>query len=161
MSVSHFDEIIDRRPTHAYKWLRYDEDVLPLWVADADYKCPQPVLDAMQERIDHGILGYQKPDSVQPLYDAVIRWSKKQYQWDIEAEWIVWIPGVVSAFNAACKAFCNPGDKVLVQTPNYGPLLQAASLNGLHNLTVGTLLENDRWVLDFDDLGKKAADTLC
>jgi cystathionine beta-lyase len=161
MSASPFDEIIERRSTHAYKWLRHDDSVLPLWVADADFKCPQPILDAIQDRVEHGVLGYHKPDVVQPLYDAVIRWMKKQYQWDIEAEWIVWIPGVVSAFNAACKAFCEPGDKVLVQTPNYGPMLQAASLNGLENLTVGTLLENDRWVLDFDELERKAADPLC
>ncbi len=161
MSASPFDEIIERRSTQAYKWLRYDESVLPLWVADADFKCPQAILDALQERIEHGVLGYHKPDVVQPLYDAVRRWLRTQYQWDIEDEWIVWIPGVVSAFNAACKAFCNPGDKVLVQTPNYGPLLQAASLNGLHNLTVGTLLENERWVLDFDELERHAADPLC
>lgn len=161
MIASPFDEIIDRRSTHAYKWLRHDESVLPLWVADADFKCPQPVLDAIQDRIDHGVLGYHKPDVVQPLYDAVIGWVKKQYQWEVDAEWIVWIPGVVSAFNAACKAFCEPGDKVLVQTPNYGPLLQAASLNGLENLTVDTLLENERWVLDFDELERKSADPLC
>ena len=161
MTASPFDEIIERRSTHAYKWLRHDEKVLPLWVADADFKCPQPILDAIQDRIEHGVLGYHKPDVVQPLYDAVIRWVKKQHQWEVDAEWIVWIPGVVSAFNAACKAFCKPGDKVLVQTPNYGPLLQAASLNGLENLTVGTLLEKNRWVLDFDELERKAADPLC
>jgi cystathionine beta-lyase len=161
MFTSPFDEIIERRGTHAYKWLRYDEKVLPLWVADADFKCPQAILNALQDRIEHGILGYQKPDVVQPLYDAVICWMKKQYQWHIEAEWIVWVPGVVPAFNAACKAFCEPGDKVLVQTPNYGPLLQAASINGLQNLTVGTLLESERWVLDFDELERHAADPLC
>lgn len=161
MTASPFDVIIERRSTHAYKWLRHDESVLPLWVADADYQCPQPILDALHDRIEHGILGYQKPDAVPPLYDAVIRWMKKQYQWEVEAEWIVWTPGVVSAFNAACKAFCNPGDKVLVQTPNYGPLLQAAGLNGLQNLTVGTLLEGERWVLDFDELEKHAADPAC
>lgn len=161
MPVSPFDEIIERRHSHAYKWLRYDESILPLWVADADFKCPQPILDAIQDRVEHGILGYQKPDTVQPLYDAVIRWMKTQYQWDIDPEWVVWVPGVVSAFNVACKAFCRPGDKVLVQTPNYGPLLQAASLNGLQNLTVGTLLENGRWVLDFEELEAKASDPLC
>lgn len=161
MTATPFDEIIERRSTHAYKWLRHDESVLPLWVADADFKCPQPILDAIQDRVEHGVLGYHKPDVVQPLYDAVLRWLKKQYRWDIEAEWIVWIPGVVSAFNAACKAFCEPGDKVLVQSPNYGPLLQAASLNGLQNLTVGTRLENDRWALDFDELERHASDPSC
>lgn len=161
MNASLFDEIIERRSTYAYKWVRYDENVLPLWVADADFKCPQPVLDAIQDRIEHGVLGYHKPDLVLPLYDAVSRWLKKQYQWQVDAEWIVWTPGVVSAFNAACKAWCKLGDKVLVQTPNYGPLLQAGSLNGLVTLTVGTRLENDRWVLDFDELERKAADPLC
>ena len=58
MTASPFDEIIDRRSTQAYKWLRHDESVLPLWVADADFKCPQPILDAIQDRIEHGVLGY-------------------------------------------------------------------------------------------------------
>jgi len=166
MTASPFDEIIERRSTHAYKWLRHDESILPMWVADADFKCPQPILDAIRERTEHGVLGYHLPDVVQPLQAAVIHWLKNQYDWDIDAEWIVWIPGVVSAFNVACKAFCEPGDKVLVQTPNYGPLLRAATLNGLENLTVGTVLENEgqaneRWTLDFDELESKAADPLC
>lgn len=161
MTDSPFDEIIERRSTHALKWLRHDDSVLPLWVADADFKCPQPILDALQARLEHGILGYQKAELVPPLYEAVIGWLAKQYRWQIKAEWIVWMPGVVSAFNTACKAFCKAGDKVLVQTPNYGPLLQAASLNGLEQLTVATRLEHDRWVLDFDQLERQAADPLC
>lgn len=166
MAASPFDEIIERRSTHAYKWLRHDESILPMWVADADFRCPQPILDAIHERTEHGVLGYHLPDVVQPLHDAVIHWLKKQYNWDIDADWIVWIPGVVSAFNVACKAFCEAGDRVLVQTPNYGPLLHAAKHNGLENLTVGTVLENEgqaneRWALDFDELESKAADPLC
>lgn len=166
MTTPSFDEIIERRNTDALKWIRHDESVLPLWVADADFKSPQPVLDAIQERLDHGVLGYHNPDKVKPLFDAAILWLKKRYQWDVDAEWIHWLPGVVPAFHVACKAFCEPGDKVLVQTPNYGPLLSASRINNLERLTVGTVLENEgleneRWTLDFDEMEAKAADPRC
>ncbi|MCB1668047.1 MAG: PatB family C-S lyase [Porticoccaceae bacterium] len=161
MTDSPFDQIIDRRSNHAMKWVKYDESKLPMWVADADFRCPQPVLDRVQQQLDHGILGYHKPEMNTELYDAVIGWLARKHHWDIEPEWLVWVSGMVSSFHVACKAFCSPGDKVLVQTPNYPPMLGAAAMNRLKTMTVGTRLANNRWALDMDELAEKAADPKC
>ena len=156
-----FDEIIERRSTHALKWVKYEADKLPLWVADSDFKCPQPILDAIQQHTAHGVMGYHNPDFNPDLAEAVASWLARKHQWHIDPDWLVWLPGIVCGFNVACRAFCQPGDKVLVQTPNYGPLLKAGQLNQLETVTVGTLLENNRWGLDFAELEKKAADPAC
>ena len=89
------------------------------------------------------------------------RWLADKHDWQVEADWIVWTPGVVPAFNVACKTCCEPGDKVLIQTPNYPPLLAAPKLNGLTRVDVPTTLEDGRPMLDFDVLAREAADPAC
>ena len=158
ISSSFFDEIIDRRATGALKWTRYGEDILPLWVADSDFKCAPAIIEGLQERVAHGVLGYQIPAENEVVNQAVVNWLARRHNWKIKPEWIVWVPGVVTAFNGACRAFCEPGDKVLVQTPNYRPLLIAPELNDLHCVTVGTTLESGRWTLNLDELEEKASD---
>ena len=139
-----FDKIIDRTPSHAYKWERYKgRDILPMWIADTEFRCAEPIIDALKSRAEHGLLGY------------------KQYGWKIEPQWIVWTPGVVPAFNVACKAYCQPGDKVIVQTPNYPPMLAAPKLNGLQRADVPTVEVDGRWMLDFDVLEGHAKDPKC
>lgn len=157
-----FDQIIDRSPTNAYKWERYkDRNILPMWIADTEFRCAQPILNALKARADHGLLGYTLPAHAEGPNQAVIRWLAKQHGWQIEAQWIVWTPGVVPAFNVACKAYCQPGDKVLVQTPNYPPLLAAPKLNNLQRVEINTLAVDGRWTLDFSALEREAADPLC
>ncbi|WP_017445750.1 MalY/PatB family protein [Gayadomonas joobiniege] len=152
-----FDKIIDRKPTHSFKWDKYGEqDIIPMWVADAEFAPPQPITDAIVERTRHGILGYTLPyDS---LNQSVVDWAKKQYNWQISSDWIVWTPGVVPAFNVACKAYCEPGDTVIVQVPNYPPLLKAPSLHQCNRADVGSQLVDGRWQLDMQALEKYAAD---
>jgi len=152
-----FDEIIERKSTGSLKWNYYEDDVIPLWVADSDFKCAPAILSAISERIEHGILGYQVPDQNESAAEAVANWLSRKHHWHINPQWIVWVPGVVTAISGACRAFCQPGDKVLVQEPNYGPLLDAPELNYLEKVTINTCLDNGRWMLDFDDLKKKAA----
>lgn len=156
-----FDQIIDRKSQGAMKWQRYAADVLPLWVADADFYCAPAILNALKTHLDQGVLGYRHPDSFLAATDAVVAWLKRQHQWQVEPEWLVWVPGVIAAFNMACSVFCEPGDSVLVQRPNYKPLLMAPILNGLQQETVSTVLEGGRWVLDFDELERKAANPRC
>jgi cysteine-S-conjugate beta-lyase len=157
-----FDEKIDRSSTYSYKWQKYQgRDILPLWVADTEFKCPKPILDALHARVEHGLLGYTLPAHHVSANQAVVDWLAKQYDWQIKAEWIVWTPGVVPAFNVACKAICQPGDKVLIQTPNYPPLLAAPKLNGLIRVDIGTVEDAGRWTLDFAELEHQAADPLC
>lgn len=154
-----FEQIIDRQPTYAFKWEKYKEqDILPMWVADMEFKCAQPILDALHRRLDHGVLGYTLPAHYTPANEAVRLWLEQQYQWQIEPEWIVWTPGVVPAFNVACQAYCQPGDKVIVQTPNYPPLLAAPGINQMQKVEIPTIEVNQRWILDFDELERQAAD---
>ena len=162
MTHNPFDAPVDRRGWHSYKWNRYrSRDVLPVWVADMDFKAPPAVLGALRRYLDHGVLGYVLPDEYEPARESVRGWLERHHGWTIEPSWIVWVPGVVPAFNVACRAYCRPGDKVLVQVPNYPPMLKAPELNGLERLDVPTLQTEGRWALDFAALERLAADPRC
>ncbi|MBT0585267.1 MalY/PatB family protein [Alteromonas oceanisediminis] len=153
-----FDSCPDRANTDAFKWKKYaGTDILPMWVADMEFTCAPSILSALRGEIDHGVLGYTLPSQHTGANQAVKHWLKQQHQWDVETDWIVWMPGVVPAFNAACKALCHAGDNVIVQTPNYPPLLAAPALHGLNRLTVDCVLEDGRFTLDFDALERHAA----
>ncbi|MDN4502771.1 PatB family C-S lyase [Alteromonadaceae bacterium BrNp21-10] len=157
-----FEQVPVRQDTFSFKWEKYKgKDILPMWVADTEFRCAQPILDALQQRVEHGVLGYTLPAQYTPANEAVSRWLNRQYGWQIQPEWLVWTPGVVPAFNVVCKAYCQPGDKVLIQTPNYPPLLAAPALNGLQRVDIPTVIDNGRWNIDFDELEKQAADPLC
>lgn len=106
-------------------------------------------------------MGYTLPAQHQPANDAIVRWLRDKHDWAIESDWIVWTPGVVPAFNVAIKAYCEDGDKVLVQTPNYPPLLAAPALNNTQRVDIPTVLQDGRWTLDLDALAKEAADPRC
>ncbi len=128
--ASIFDTIIDRRgATSSLKWHKYGADVLPLWVADMDFPAPEPVTRALRERVEHGIFGYDNAPLA--LADAVCERMRRLYGWAVRPEEITFLPGIVSGFNIACRAFCGPGDGVLVQTPVYPPFLAAPGHHGL------------------------------
>jgi cystathionine beta-lyase len=118
-----FDQIIDRRHTESLKWRYYDEDVLPLWVADMDFAVPEPVIRALQERVAHGIFGYGLPPG--SLREVIQERLARLYGWHVETGEILFVPGVVTGFNLACRAIGAPGDEVLVETPVYPPMLSA------------------------------------
>ena len=158
----HFDKTSSRSGTFAYKWERYKgRDILPAWIADTEFSCATPIVEALKKRVEHGALGYTLPQHYTPASEAIVNWCKTQYNWDIQSDWIVWTPGVVPAFNMACQAFCKPGDSVIIQTPNYPPLLAAPGLNGLHSVCIDTVLEGDRYTLDFEELEVQAAKPQC
>lgn len=160
--LSDFDVVTDRSDTYSLKWQKYQgKDILPMWVADTEFQCAKPILDAIQQRTNHGLLGYHLPSRYEPANEAVKRWLKKQHDWDVESDWIVWTPGVVPAFNLACKAYCQPGDKVMVQTPNYPPLLAAPGINQLERVDIPTIIENERWTIDLNALEEAAKDPAC
>ena len=124
--MSIFDTPIDRRGTDSIKWSKYaGRDILPLWVADMDFAAPPPVLDALQQRIAQGVFGYGGPWP--SLTESVLAHLESQYSWKIEAEWIVWLPGLVTGLNVACRAV--DGD-VLTATPIYPPFLSAPQFSG-------------------------------
>lgn len=123
-----FDHIIDRRNSDSIKW-RWYGDALPLWVADMDFRAPEPVLRALRERVDHGIFGYAAEPPA--LRETLAAWLGRRFGWRVDPSAFVFVPGVVTGFNVACRAFCRPGEGVLVQTPVYPPILDAAANHGL------------------------------
>ena len=97
-----FDQVFDRHNTGSTKWSRYPADVLPMWVADMDFAAPPAVLAALQQRIGHGVFGYGGPWP--SLTESVLAHLQGEYGWSIEPEWLVWLPGLVSGLNIACRA---------------------------------------------------------
>jgi cystathionine beta-lyase len=144
-----FGRFVDRRPTDSVKWLLYGDDVLPLWVADMDFPSPQPVIDALRERVNHGIFGYGKePPDLRPV---IVERLERLYGWHIAPESLVFVPGVVTGFNLATHAVTSPGDGVLVQTPVYFPMLYAPGNAGcaLDQMEL-TRLPDGQYEIDFD-----------
>ncbi|RDB44901.1 putative C-S lyase [Halomonas sp. DQ26W] len=120
-----------KRPSQKWpsqKWHRYDDRVLPLWVADMDFHSPPAVIEALRSRVDHGVYGYgMVPDS---LRQTLCQWSAREYGWAIEPEWQLWLPGAVPALHLASLALTEPGDGVLTITPIYPPFLKLAERTG-------------------------------
>lgn len=153
-----FDEPINRMGTNAIKWdatekLFGEKELLPLWVADMDFKAPNSVIDALVKRAQHGIFGYNLiPDS---YYDAITQWMSKRHQWQIEKEWITFTPGVVPALNFIVQTYTNPGDKVIIQTPVYYPFKNSVINNNRSLVTNPLKLIDGRYEMDFEDLIQK------
>jgi cysteine-S-conjugate beta-lyase len=131
-----FDVCPERRNSDCIKWRHYENDVLPLWVADMDFLSPEPVIRALRERVEHGVFGY--PESVtgstgefSQLSQAILERLERMYGWQVEPEALVFVPGVVTGINLACHALAVPGGNVLVQPPVYPPFLHAASYTGM------------------------------
>lgn len=144
-----FDECIDMRHTDSAKWNYYDEDVLPLWVADMDFRSPEPVLRALQDRVEHGVFGYGSDPP--ELREVIVDRLRRLYDWEVSPEELVFFPGVVTAFNLVCHAFGSPGDGVLLQTPVYYPMLYAPGGAGLTNDEMElTRCPDGRYEIDFD-----------
>lgn len=152
-----FDEPVSRRGTNSYKWDTVkDEDVLPMWVADMDFRTAPTIVGALQKRVEHGIFGYTK---VPPAYyEAVVNWFRRRHAWLIEKEWIVYTTGVVPAISAIVKALTVPGDRVLVQTPVYNCFFSSIRNNGCEAVANPLIYANGTYRIDYDDLERKAAD---
>ncbi len=152
-----FDEIIPRRGTNSYKWdSARDADILPMWVADMDFRTAPPVVEALRKRAEHGIFGYVRvPDA---YYAAVTNWFARRHDWQIEKEWIIYTTGVVPALSAVIKALTIPGDKVMVQTPVYNCFFSSIRNNGCGMIANPLIYRNGTYQIDFADLEQKAAD---
>jgi len=124
-----FDICPDRRSTESEKWRHYESDVLPLWVADMDFASPAPVIRALAERVRHGVFGYTtEPDE---LRQVIIERLARLYQWQVQPEEVLIMPGVIHGVNLACRMLGSPGEGVLVQAPVYTPILKAPGYAGL------------------------------
>ncbi len=163
-----FDEIIPRRQTNSIKWdagdllkkfgitERFDEDSIPLFVADMDFGCPQPVLDALKQRVNQKMFGYTTHLTDPEYFEAIQNWFRNRQQWEIKKKEIVYSPGTVFALSAAIKAFTMPGDKVIIQRPVYSPFTRVIEENK-RIVANNELINNDGYyTIDFDDLSNKA-----
>lgn len=152
-----FDEIIPRRGTNSYKWdTAEEENVLPMWVADMDFRTAPPVVDALRKRVEHGIFGYTKVPSA--YYEAVTNWFMRRHGWQIERDWIIYTSGVVPALSAVIKALTVPGDRVLVQTPVYNCFFSSIRNNGCEVVVNPLLYVNGTYRIDFEGLERLASD---
>lgn len=151
-----FDKTIDRRATNSYKWDSAPEGVLPMWVADMDFRTAPAIIDALQKRVAHGIFGYTRVSDA--YYDAVTSWFSRRHGWDIDREWIIYTSGVVPAVSAVIKALTVPGDKVIVQTPVYNCFFSSIRNNGCEIVSNPLRRTADTYEMDFDALERCAAD---
>ncbi len=168
-----FGEVIDRRGSDSTKWdyratpngpQRWDaanpehgeDQVLAMWVADMDFRCAPGIIDAIKKRADHGIFGYSAAS--ESFDEAVTQWFAKRHDWQIDREHIVRTAGVVPALHFAVRAFCQAGDKVLVQRPVYYPFFRAIKNGGCEIVSNDLINVDGHYAMDFDDLERKCAD---
>jgi cystathionine beta-lyase len=154
--VYDLDRVIDRRHSDSMKWrtarhpinTQLPEDVLPMWIADMDFRSPEPVIAALRERVDHGLFG----DGIEPpeLRETIVDRLRDRYGWQVAPEALVFLPGIIVGVNLTCHAFASPGECVLVQTPGYDSILDAPAHAGLIRKEMQLTIENRRYVIDFD-----------
>jgi len=153
-----FDEIIDRRDTGAIKLERCKtlfgtEDLLPLWVADMDFRTPDFILNAIRQRLEHPILGYTMPPK--NFYPLTVKWITDHHGWNVKRDWVGFLPGIVPGLAFAVQCLTEVGDEIIVQTPVYYPFFHVIENNN-RKLLVNELKEVDgKFVMDFEDLEKK------
>jgi len=148
-----FTSSINRNGTGSMKWNKFaGRDVLPFWVADMDFFSPPCVVEALRERVDHGIFGYTVPyPSVQ---ESVIQYLKRDHDLDVKPEWLVWMPGLVPALNTASRAFESPGDGVMSCTPVYPPFLSAPEWQDKELIQIPLIEKDRRYTFDWERMEK-------
>lgn len=146
-----FETPIERLGTDSQKWQKYaDRDVLPMWVADMDFKSSPAILDALHRRVEHGVFGYARP--TKSTMDTVVQAMETRYGWKVDPKWIVWLPGLVCGLNVTAKAFAEPGDEVITLSPIYPPFLTAPKNSARVSVSVPLQLNGNRWDIDWDAL---------
>lgn len=143
-----FDESVERSGTDSHKWSKYaGRDILPLWVADTDFRSSPAVIEALHQRVEHGVFGYGDPPA--GLVDAVLATCEQEWAWSVDPAWLVWLPGLVSGINVTCRAIGKPGDGVVSLTPVYPPFLKAPALMDRTLVTIPLAGDNlSGWSLD-------------
>jgi putative C-S lyase len=149
-----FDAPVERRGTWSARWEKYPADVIPLWVADTDFRAPAPVLEAMQRRIAHGIFGYNIPPAA--LRDAVIERMDRLYGWRVEPDWVVFVSGIVPGLHLVARHLTRSDQHALVPTPVYHHLKRSLVLAKREHTDVPLVLSKGRWVWDEDFLATAA-----
>jgi cystathionine beta-lyase len=150
-----FDEIVPRRGSNCLKYDMTNEffgsdDLLPMWIADMDFRTPDFVLDALRQRLDHPVMGYFfNPEG---YYQAIVNWMQRRHGWNISAKWICFSPGVVAGLSFLVQNFTDKGDRVLIQPPVYPPFFEVVRKNDRQLLFNPLRIEGDAYMMDYDDL---------
>ena len=152
-----FDEAVERRGTNCVKWDESpSDDVIPLWVADMDFRVAPAIQKALQQRMEHGVFGYNiVPEN---YYEAVISWFSRRHQWEIKRQWILYTTAVVPAMSCVIKALTMPGEKVLILSPAYNCFFSSIKNNGCEVLESPLKAVSDSFEVDFTDFEAKCAD---
>ncbi|WP_100013210.1 PatB family C-S lyase [Lentibacillus sediminis] len=153
-----FDTIHDRKNTRSVKWdmlkaVFQSDDVLPMWVADMDFKAPEAVNEALIARAKHGIYGYTVIDD--EVKGAVTNWVSRRHDWQIDENWLSFSPGVVTSLHMAVQAFTEPEDKILIQTPVYTPFYSVIEGHGREVVKSPLVREDNYYTIDFVDFEEK------
>jgi cystathionine beta-lyase len=152
-----FDTLVDRRGTASMKWDKYgSRDIIPMWVADMDFRSPAAVLKAIEKRTAHGVFGYTLPPK--KLQHLIVSVLKKRYDWEINRQWLVWLPGLVTGINVACRAFGDDGDDVATTIPIYPHFLTAPGYSRRNLVRIPLKEADNRWEFDFDRLEQMMTD---
>jgi cysteine-S-conjugate beta-lyase len=146
-----FEQPPERLGTDSQKWQKYaGRDVLPLWVADMDFRSAPAIIESLHRRVDHGVFGYARP--VKSTVESVVNAMEQRYGWKIESSWIVWLPGLVVGLNVTAQAFAQSRDEVLTLTPVYPPFMSAPKNSGRISTQAPWRLEADTWTIDWEAL---------
>ena len=154
-----FDEIIDRRGTSCVKWDEAPEGVIPMWVADMDFKAAPAILDAIRKRAEHGVFGYTLVED--DYYEAIISWFQRRHGWTIQKESILYTTGVIPAMSCAIKALTMPGEKVLILSPDYNCFFTSIRNNGCEvaeSVLRFSRNKDNRFEVNWNDFEEKCAD---
>lgn len=156
--MSIFDEVHDRKNTRSIKWDMLDvvfqsKDVLPMWVADMDFKAPKEVNDALIKRAEHGIYGYTMIDN--DVTDAIVNWIERRHNWNIDREWLSFSPGVITSLHMAIQTFTESNDKILIQTPVYTPFYNVIKAHDREIVNNPLILKDNYYTIDFKDFEEK------
>jgi len=156
--MSYFETVPNRKNTRSVKWDTLEEvfqsgDVLPMWVADMDFKAPEAVNNALIERAKHGVYGYTiiNPE----VKGSIVNWLHRRFNWKVEEEWLSFSPGVVTSLHIAVQAFTEPEDKVLIQTPVYPPFYNVIEAHNRQIVKSPLILKDDHYSIDFTDFENK------
>lgn len=146
-----FDKQVDRSRSDSAKWRKYaNQDILPMWVADMDYVSPPAVLEALRQRVSHGVFGYGVPPD--DVVEAVLDHIEERYAWNISPQWIVWLPGLVTGLNVACRATGRSDDTIVTTVPVYPPFLTAPAFSNKKLKTSPMSFVDRVWQMDLDNL---------
>ncbi len=159
-----FNTFPNRKNTACVKWdaipavfgVKKDDDVIPFWVADMDFKCPQPIIEALKQRVEHGIFGYTMVSD--EFKGSVVRWMKKRHETTVESSWVRFSPGVLHGLSNAILALSQAGDKVIIQTPVYYPFNSIIEETGRVIAENPLIEQQGTYLMDFEDLEVKASD---